>query len=104
MGRLETAQQLVEGVKHLLGQTLADFVLILAAFCEQASEAFALWQRKQASLVQEQAQGGADGTPRSQKHIGDPEVHPARTFATGSRDKTQGATVEEQPGRNCRGA
>ena len=42
VGRLEAAQQLIEGVKDLLGQALADLVLELAAVFEERGEA--LWR------------------------------------------------------------
>jgi len=53
VGRLEATQQLVEGVEHLLGESLADFVLVLAAVLEQGGEALSSRQSDQAALAQQ---------------------------------------------------
>jgi hypothetical protein len=77
---LEAAQQLVEGVQHLLGQALADLVLELAAVLEQRGEALR-FGRRGAAAGQEQAQRRRDRPPCRLHHVRDAEVEPARALA-----------------------
>ena len=101
MRRLEAAQQLVERVQHLLGQTLADLVLVLAAVLQQRREPLAARQAQQPSLVEQQPQGGADRPAGGPDHVRHPKIEPAGAFAARGRDQAQRETVEEQARRDA---
>ena len=45
---LEATEELVQGVKHLLGEALGNLVLVLAAAFEQGGETLLAGQRQQA--------------------------------------------------------
>ncbi len=64
VGGLEAAQQLVERVEHLLGEALADLVLVLAAVLEERGEALRAGQAQQSRLAEQQAQRGRDRPAR----------------------------------------
>lgn len=55
VSRLESAQQLVERMEHLLGQTFADLVLKLAAVFEQRRQPLRPGQAEQAGLPKQKA-------------------------------------------------
>ena len=96
--RLKSAQHLVEGVKHLLGEPLADLVLELAAVLEQGGQPMRGGQRQQPTLLQQQAHGGADRPAGGLRHLLHAEVHPAGAFPPGRRDQPDGQAVEQQAG------
>ena len=96
VGRLETAQQLVERVQHLFGQALAHLVLELAAAFQQRGQAPRARLGQQPRLAQQQTHGGADGPTRGLDHLRHPEVEPAGAFAARRGDQPERDAVEEQ--------
>ena len=85
MGGLEPPDEFVEGVHHLLGETLAHLVLVLAAVLEEGGEPLGARQREEALLGEEEAEGGAERPPGGEAHVRDAEVHPARALAPWGR-------------------
>ena len=100
MGGLEAAQELVEGVQHLLGEAFRDLILESAAVLKQRGQALVARQVQQAMLAQEQPQRGADRPARGLRHVRDAEVQPARTLAARRGDQAQRAAVEEEACRH----
>ena len=100
VGGLEPSDELVEGVHHLLGETLAHLVLVLAAVLEESGEPLSARQREEALLGEEEAEGGAEGAPGGEAHVRDAEVHPAGALAARSGDEAKRDAVEEQAGGN----
>ena len=100
VGGLEPPDELVEGVHHLLGETLAHLVLVLAAVLEESGEPLSARQREEALLGEEEAEGGAEGAPGGEAHVRDAEVHPAGALAARSGDEAKRDAVEEQAGGN----
>ena len=100
MGGLESPDELVEGVHHLLGEALADLVLVLAAVLEEGGEPLGARQREEALLGEEEAEGGAEGASGGEAHVRDAEVHPAGAFAPRGGDEAECDAVEEQAGGN----
>ena len=83
VGGLEPAEQLILRVHHLLRKALADFVLVLAAVCQESGETLVPGQAQQPLFVEEKPQRGAEGTPGGQDQVAEAEVHPAGTLAAG---------------------
>ena len=77
MGGLEAPQQLVEGVKDLLGEAFADLVLEFAAVPQQGGEALFRWRRQQPCLAEQLSHRRADRPACGLAHVRDLEVHPA---------------------------
>jgi hypothetical protein len=75
--RLEAPEQLVQGVQHLLGQTLADLVLELAAVFKQSDEALRGRQAQEPFLAEKQAKCGRDRPAGRHHHVRNAEVEPA---------------------------
>ncbi len=98
VGGLEAAQQHIERVEHLLGQSLTDLILELAARLQQRSQALLAGQGQQALLAEQQAQGSHDWPTGGLHHFRKPEVQPARALATRGRDQAQRNAVAEQAG------
>ena len=98
MGGLEPPDELVEGVHHLLCETLAHLVLVLAAVLEEGGEPLGARQREEALLGEEEAEGGAEGAPGGEAHVRDAEVHPTRAFAARGGDEAKSDAVEKQAG------
>ena len=98
---LEATQKLVQGVQDLLGQALADLVLVLAAVLQQGGEALRARHAQEPGLSEEQAHGGRDRPPRGGKHVRDAKVEPAGAFAPRRGDESQGSAVEEQSRRHA---
>ena len=98
MGGLEPSDELVEGVHHLLGETLADLVLVFAAVLEEGGEPLGARQREETLLGEEEAEGGAEGAPGGEAHVRDAEVHPARALPPRGGDEAKRDAVEEQAG------
>ena len=101
--RLETPQQLVETVQHLLRQALAHNVLILAAGLKETREAVIPRPRQEPGLAEQQSQGRAERAPHYGTHVGDPEVQPAGAFAARGGDEPNHGPVEEDAGGHTRG-
>ena len=100
MGGLEPAQKLVERVHHLLGETLAHLVLVLAAVFQERGEPLAAGQCEEALLGKQQAECGAERAPGGPAHVRDAEVHPAGAFAARGGDEAKRGAVEQQAGGN----
>ena len=98
---LEAAQELVEGMQYLLGQTLADLVLILAAILEQRGEALRARLAEEPVLAEEQPHCSRDRPSRGGEHIRNAKVEPARALAPWRRNEAKGCTVEEQSRRHA---
>ena len=100
MSGLESAHKLVERVHHLLGETFAHLVLVLAAVFQESGEPLAAGQCEEALLGEEQAEGGAEGAPGGPAHVRDAEVHPAGAFAARGGDEAERGAVEQKAGGN----
>ena len=101
MRGLEAAQELVEGVQHLLGQALADLVLELAAVFQQSGEALRARQGEEARLAEKQAHRGRDRPARGLDHVRDAEVEPTRAFAARRGDEPKRAAIEQKTRRHA---
>ena len=98
VGRLDAAQELVQGVQHLVRELLADLVLVLPAVGEQRGEPLVPGQSQQPALVQQLPERGADGPAGHEQHVGDTKVHPARTLSVRRGDEAERMAVEQQAG------
>ena len=94
VSRLHAAQQLVQGMQHLLGQPLAHLVLEAPAVLEERGETFVASHGKEPLLAQQQPQRGHHGPAGGLDHVGHVQVEPAGALAAGRRDEPHGAAVE----------
>ena len=90
VGRLEAAQQFVEGVQHLFGEAFAHLVLELAAGGKQGRRGVgaAGTPNSRCSSPSRARMAVQMGRPAGLKHVADAEVKPARAFAAGCGDET----------------
>ena len=95
---LEAAEELVQGMEHLLRETLGDFVLVLAAAFEQGGEPLVAGQCQQPLFGQQQTERRAERAPGGVDQVREAEVHPAGALASRGGDQAQGNAVEQHPG------
>ena len=100
MGGLKPAQKLVERVHHLLGESFAHLVLVLATVLQESGEPLAAGPCEEALLGEQQAECGAKWAPGGPAHVRDAEVHPAGAFAARGGDEAERGAVEQQAGGN----
>ena len=91
VGGLEAAQQVVEGVQHLLGQPLAHLVLETPAVLQQRGKTLVARETQETGLAQQQPQCGHHGPAGGLDHVGHVQVEPAGALAAGRRDEPHGA-------------
>ena len=98
---LNATQEFIQRMEHLLGESLRDLVLVLAAALEQSGETLLAWQRQQALFGEEQAQGGAERASGIGDEVCEAKVHPSGALAARGRDQPQGNAVDQNAGGNA---
>ncbi len=101
IGGLEAAEQLVEGVQHLLRQPLAHRVLVAPAVVEERGEALVARQAQEAGLPEEEPERGHHGAAGGGDHVRHVQIEPAGALAARRGHEAERAAVEQQAGRDA---